>query len=139
MANRRKTLIVDRRFQYQIVGIVVLCGASTSVIATLGLRLLSTKVLAILEAMGGTDEMKASVLTQFSQMSIQFILLTAVSIGWAWILTIYISNRITGPVRNMMQTLDRHSNGDKEARVKLRARDYFKPLADKINQILEQK
>ena len=53
-----------------------------------------------------------------------------------WIIALEVSHRIAGPIFRIEKELDTRISGDKIGPIKLRRRDEFKILTDKINQLL---
>jgi methyl-accepting chemotaxis protein len=135
----RKRLFVDRRIQAQLIGVVLACGIFTSLILTLGLNIVDYRVQEILTAHSVGSEVQEAISLEFRQAFIQFGLLTLISVGWAWILSLFLTHRIVGPIRNITRTLDFYTGGEKALRIKLRKKDHFQDLAEKINKALDSK
>jgi methyl-accepting chemotaxis protein len=138
-SNKRKSLIVDKPLQYRIISLVVGSGTVICLITIFGLYLLFQRMMAALSQVDPDSEATIQVLTQFNAMTLLFIVLAIVAIAWSYVSALYLSNRIAGPIYNISKVLDDHSQGDRSSRVTLRKADFFQPLAERVNRMLDEK
>jgi hypothetical protein len=68
------------------------------------------------------------------------ILVRALPVGFAVVVfSVLFSHRIAGPLKRLQRTCADYAEGESLPRVSLRKRDYFKPLAIKLNYLMEMK
>jgi methyl-accepting chemotaxis protein len=139
VANKRKSLIIDKPLQYRIISLVVGSGAVICLISIFGLYLLSRRIVTALSEIEPSSEATIQVLTHFNALTVAFIILSMVAIAWAYVSALVLSNRIAGPIYNISKVLDGYAQGDKVRRITLRRNDFFQPLAEKINRALDDK
>lgn len=54
-----------------------------------------------------------------------------------FVIALELSHRIAGPLRRIEKELDKMISGEKRGPIKIRKKDAFKPLVDKINKLLK--
>ncbi len=71
---------------------------------------------------------------------LQAILARALLVGFAVVVfSILFSHRIAGPLKRLQRACADYATGEPIPSVSLRRRDYFKPLAVKLNRLMEMK
>lgn len=69
-----------------------------------------------------------------------FFISGAVNLGLSVFMTMFISNKFAGPIYRLEKELDLFISGEKkEFSVNFRRTDYLRPLAQKINEVLQKK
>ena len=136
--SNREQKIVNRALQYKVIAAVAASGLSVSVGTLICLKVLSLQIDELLEIGQVSPELALVVTDSISQMSGYFILLVFLSVFLAWSTALYLSNRIAGPVYNMVRVLDRHLAGEKNLEIKIRDNDYFLELVERLNKILKE-
>lgn len=139
MNHKRSTLLIDKKLQLRLIGLIVIFGVLISLISLLALQLLSQRIFEAASQAELPMETKLYLMRELSQTTVMLIVLMALSVFTSWLVGLYFSHRIAGPIRNMQNTLDSFLNGQTEARVRLRKHDHFGELAEKINQTLDSK
>jgi hypothetical protein len=139
MIEKRQTLMIDRKLQLRMIGLIVVFGALISLISLLALQLLSQRIFTLASQAEIPLETRMLLMRELSQTTLVLILFMALSLAVSWLVGLYFSHRIAGPIRNMQNTLDAYLKGDSQARVRLRKTDHFEELAEKINQTLNHK
>lgn len=137
--KKRSQFIVDKGVQYKFIGLSIGYACAICLVSIFGLQILSRQIVDTLDQTSSPPEVSLQIIEKINLVSLQFIGLTAVVLLFAWFGGLYFSNRIAGPIYGMMRTIDRYLEGDREARVQTREKDYFTPLADKINDLLSAK
>lgn len=138
MKDNRAQVIIDPKFQYQIMGVLISGGIGVCAIFLLGLYFFMSKIFSFLEtAEGLSSDAKIELYMNWTQMLYMMIALVGFSVFIIWLWAKNFTNKIAGPVFNMNRTLDGFIAGDKTKRIKLREKDYFKELSEKINQALD--
>ena len=122
MENQRRTLIVDRQFQFQLILEVLLITFISINVVVIAIFLLGS---------GTMVPADTSLLLGVGIASVEIVALLVI----LW-LARSLSNRIAGPVYRVCRTIEAVSNGDLTARVQLRERDHFGEQADNINKAL---
>jgi len=118
MVNRRKTVVINSRFQYQ----YALVAAAASVLLVNLFIIISTLM----------PDYDGFLLNGWHTLivGVAEILLIA-GVWWGSLVS---SHRIAGPVHVFVRELETLSEGDFTTRVRLRRQDLFQPEADAINQ-----
>ena len=117
MQNRRKTIVINKKFQHQY--------ALLMVVGTV----LFTNILIILRALFPGDE--PFYLSMGTAITIA--LIETVLIAGVWFISLRLTHRIAGPVYVFCREIEAFANGDLSARIRLRKGDMFLEEADKIN------
>ena len=118
MDNRRKTILINKPFQYQ----------HSLLIAALAVLLVNGFLIARLLFPG--DSPLDMTFGQLTGLAVLELLLIAV----VWYASLKASHRIAGPVFVFVREIARLGNGDLNAKVVLRDKDMFQPEAQQINQ-----
>lgn len=139
MADHRKVKVVDRKLQFQIIGIVVSTGGIISLISTLGLRMITSEVMALLDTSDVNDALTVKVMMQLNQMSMYIVVFAALSMVIAWTGALYLSHRVAGPIYNINRALEDFLDGNDDVKITLRKHDFFPELAAKINKVFESR
>lgn len=137
--SNREQKIVNRALQYKIIAVVGASGLSVSVGTLICLKFLSLQIDELLEIGQVSPDLAAIVTDSINQMSGYFILLVFLSVFLAWSTALYLSNRIAGPIYNIVRVLDRHLAGEKNLEIKIRDNDYFAELVERLNKVLKDK
>lgn len=117
MDNRRKIIVINKKFQYQFSLLI----ASLAVLVANGFIIVRMVV-------PGTEPLMLSSSTIMGLAAIEFVLIAAI-----WYGALKASHRIAGPVHVFTRELIRLGNGDLGARIMLRERDEFHAEAEQIN------
>ncbi len=136
MSGPRSQKIVNRRLQYRIILMVARSGLLVSLGALLCFKLLSIQLYELL-MIGQVDHDMAMIVSEaVQQMSVYFSFLVILSVFLGWSTSLFISNRIAGPIFNITRVLDRHLAGEKDLKITIRGKDYFSELVERLNQVL---
>lgn len=129
--NRRRVLVVDRELQRTFVTQVVTVPMVAILATVVVVGVFCWKLQAEAEASGqplvSLVPLFAAVLTFFLASSFAMFHYAAA-----------VSNRVAGPQVNVRRTVERYLAGDRNARVKLRQRDYLHGVADDVNRLLDE-
>jgi len=117
MDNRRKTIVINRPFQFQ----------HSLMIAALTVLLLNGFLIARLLSPG--DQPLGMTTGQLTGLAVLELLL----VGTVWYACLKASHRIAGPVYVFAREIGRLGNGDLRARIVLREKDNFRPEAEQMN------
>lgn len=137
--NNRKELIIDPKLQYRIMTMIISVGVSVCVTFLCGLYFFMKTVFDFLDKLEGLSiDSKIMLFSHWNNMLYLLIVLVGITIFGTWLWAKSFTNKIAGPIYSMNRTLDSYLAGDKSARIKLREKDYFSNLGEKINQTLEK-
>jgi methyl-accepting chemotaxis protein len=139
MINKRKRIVVNRALQYRIAGLVVASGVAIMLFAFVGLYILSTRLIEVLETAAPGADVSFLVINEINHILVLYAPLVAASLVTSWVAALYLSNRIAGPVYNMERVLDEFAEGKKTSRIVLRKDDFMGTLAERINRALDAK
>ena len=118
MDNRRKTIVINKKFQYQY----------SLLIAALAVLLVNGFIIVRLLFPGEQPlDLTPQVATGLAV--VEFILIAAI-----WYGSLRASHRIAGPVHVFAREIARLGEGDLNARITLRDKDLFQPEAEQMNQ-----
>ncbi|TNE79809.1 MAG: methyl-accepting chemotaxis protein [Gammaproteobacteria bacterium] len=121
MENRRKTVVINSRFQYQ----YALVAAAASVLLINLFIIVSTLM----------PDYHGFLLNGWHTLIVAVIeILLIVGVWWGSLLA---SHRIAGPVYVFVRELEALSEGDFTTRINLRRQDLFHPEAEAINQSID--
>lgn len=118
--NRRRTIVINKKFQYQY----------SLLIAALAV-LLVNGFLIVRMLMPGSDPLDLS-----SGDALAIALVEIVLVGGIWYASLRASHRIAGPVYVFSREFNKLGQGDLTARINLRDKDMFRPEAEQINKSL---
>lgn len=135
-ANRRRRLIVDKAFQYRLIGLLLGIWAANSLFSSIILYYFYEghilQFYHLVPRSGMVPLLSAPVL--FS-VAIGFILLFGmVLVG---IIGVYLSNQIAGPLYRVKLSLDRVTGGDVNFDIRFRDRDFLEDLPGYFNRMLQ--
>ena len=117
MDNRRKTIVINKKFQYQY-SLLIVAVAVLLVNGFIVVRMLFPGEQALALTTGVTMSVAA----------VEFILITSI-----WYGSLKASHRIAGPVYVFAREIGKLGNGDLTASIKLRDKDMFQPEAATMN------
>lgn len=117
MDNRRKTIVINKKFQYQY----------SLLIAALAVLLVNGFILLRMLFPGG-QSLALSTQMIIGIAAVEFILIAAI-----WYGSLRASHRIAGPVYVFAREISRLGEGDLNARIVLRDNDMFQPEAEQMN------
>lgn len=117
MDNRRKTIVINKKFQYQY-SLLIAALAVLLVNGFIILRLLFP----------GEQPLILTTQMAFGLAAVEFILIAAI-----WYGSLKASHRIAGPVYVFAREISRLGEGDLNARIALRDHDMFQAEADQMN------
>jgi methyl-accepting chemotaxis protein len=117
MDNRRKTIVINKKFQYQ----YALLIAALAVLLVNGFILLRM-------LFPGEQPLILSTQMIIGIAAVEFILIAAI-----WYGSLKASHRIAGPVYVFAREIARLGEGDLNARIVLRDKDMFQPEAEQMN------
>jgi nitrogen fixation/metabolism regulation signal transduction histidine kinase len=137
--SNREQKIVNRALQYKVIAVVAASGLSVSIGTLICLKVLSLQIDELLEIGQVSPDLAVVVTDSIGQMSGYFLLLVFLSVFLAWSTALYLSNRIAGPIYNIVRVLDRHLDGEKNLEIKIRDNDYFAELVERLNKVLKEK
>lgn len=124
MNNKRRTLIVDRQFQFHLILEALLTAFLTINVIVIAMFLM---------LYGTVIPAELGLLLAITIAAIELVALSLI----LWI-TRRLSNRIAGPVYRICRTLEAVALGNLNARIQLRANDHFAEQARNINTALSQ-
>jgi methyl-accepting chemotaxis protein len=129
MRQRRRIKVVDGRFQYRMIAI------SLTVVAV-GLLIVAAATVLFYLASGGPSGFPEP---ESFRLVLPALLLNDLAIMALVIAVgIFTTHRIAGPVYRIKSDIDRVLSGEAGVRVRLRGRDSFPDLAEKVNQLIER-
>ena len=117
MDNRRKTIVINKKFQYQY----------SLLIAAMAVLLINGYIIFRM-LFPGTEQLGLSPQMTLGLGAVEFLLISAI-----WYGSLKASHRIAGPVYVFAREITRLAEGDLGARVVLRDEDMFQPEAEQIN------
>lgn len=120
MDNRRHTIVINKRFQYQ----------HSLLIAALAVLLVNGFII-IRMLLPGEHPLYLPTSMAVGLALVEFILIAAI-----WFGSLRASHRIAGPVYVFTREIARLGDGDLGARIALRDRDMFQPEAEQMNKSL---
>lgn len=135
----RKIRIVDRRVQYRLIGVVAVSGALICLMAVFGVRMISSEIMNVLIDNDVNQTVVIELLSKLNKISLYLVVFISATLACAWTAATYLSNRVAGPIFNIVRALDEYLDGNKARRIVTRKHDFFDPLVDKINAVLEEK
>lgn len=139
MKETRKKFIIDPQFQYQVMGIIISGGLFVCFIFLAGLYYFMNKTFDFLNNLDAlSTDAKIELFSSWNNMLYFLIGLVGISIFAIWLWAKVFTNKIAGPIYNMSAKLDAYISGDKSARIKLREKDFFTGLAERINKALDK-
>jgi methyl-accepting chemotaxis protein len=120
MDNRRRTIVINKKFQYQY----------SLLIAALAVLLVNGFIIVRI-LLPGEQPLYFSTDLALSLAAVEFLLIAAI-----WYGSLKASHRIAGPVFVFAREISRLAEGDLGARVALRDKDMFQPEAEQVNRSL---
>jgi methyl-accepting chemotaxis protein len=117
MDNRRKTIVINKKFQYQYSLLIVALAV-----------LLVNGVIIIRMLFPGEHPLALTTSMTAGLAVVEFILIASI-----WYGSLKASHRIAGPVYVFAREIDKLGSGDLTARISLREKDMFQPEADQMN------
>ncbi len=135
--NNRKKYIIFRRLQYEILLSVTASGVLIYLISYFGFQYLIGKIFLALDFAGVKDELILAIVQDINQSLLYILVLTSASLLLTWVVALYLSNRIAGPIYKINKVIDEHLSGNESIRIHTRKNDFFKELAEKINQLMD--
>jgi hypothetical protein len=117
MDNRRKTIVINKKFQYQY----------SLLIAALAVLLVNGFILTRM-LFPGDNPLDMSSATALGVAVVEFLLIAGI-----WYGSLKASHRIAGPVYVFAREIARLGEGDLNAHIMLRDRDMFQPEAQQMN------
>ena len=138
MIEKRRTAIVAKRLQFQVVVSVMVSGLSIYIISTVGLRLLANQIFEVLELVEIKPELTMRFAESVTKSEFYFLGFTSLALILSSIAALYLSHRIGGPIYQINLVLDKRLAGNKEIRIKTRKNDFFHELVEKLNTILDE-
>jgi methyl-accepting chemotaxis protein len=118
MDNRRKTIVINKKFQYQY----------SLLIAALAVLLVNGFIITRM-LFPGEHPLELSTSLAMGVAAVEFLLISAI-----WYGSLKASHRIAGPVYVFAREIARLGEGDLNARIALRDKDMFQPEAEQMNQ-----
>jgi methyl-accepting chemotaxis protein len=117
MDNRRKTIVINKTFQYQY----------SLLIAALAVLLVNGFII-VRMLFPGEHPLELSSSLTMGVAAVEFLLISAI-----WYGSLKASHRIAGPVYVFAREVARLGEGDLNARISLRDKDMFQPEAEQMN------
>lgn len=117
MDNRRVTIVINKKFQYQ----YALLVAALAVLLVNGFIIVRM-------VLPGSDPLDISTPVTISLAVVEFVLVTAI-----WYGSLKASHKIAGPVYVFAREIEKLCSGDLSARIALRDKDMFQPEAEQMN------
>jgi methyl-accepting chemotaxis protein len=117
MDNRRKTIVINKKFQYQY----------SLLVAALTVLLVNGFII-VRMLFPGEQPLELSTQMMIGIAAVELILIAAI-----WYVSLMASHRIAGPVYVFAREITRLGAGDLNARIVLRDTDMFQPEAEQMN------
>lgn len=134
---KRRTYLIDRDFQLRMMRMIVLSGLSVCVVSVVVIYAFLSWLFTTLK---DSHALPISVVDDLNSISGMLLGLAGIVVAINLILilvwALVYSNRVAGPVYNMKKTLDAYLAGNTSVQIKLRQKDYFFELAEKINRAM---
>lgn len=145
--HRRRKYLVDPKFQYWLIGRVMILAVMIIVVSLLILATVYNMYSGITVELiqpapfDASSEMRSVITGGQSLFSLLWPVLSVCVLGTLFVTFIFgivISHRMAGPVYSMQRTLTRLADGDLSIQTELRKKDAFKPMNDTINHLGKQ-
>ncbi len=125
----RRTRVVDGRLQYRLIAVML-----ATVVAGLLLFAAALGVYALIARSTGRGPSDAQLLLILPALLINDLAIMVVII----IAGIVMTHRLAGPAYRIEADIERALSGERGVRIRLRRRDAYADLAEKVNQLLER-
>lgn len=135
MFNRRKKYFVKQKLQFKYLAFVFLAMLIPTVICCGALYYLIWQTIAAEIAI--PEALEEHVIPALREVNIILLVIIPLIFFIMLLIAFYISHKIAGPVYRVEKELEEIIKGDYSRRIKLRANDELKELAEGINQLLD--
>jgi len=132
--NQRRKKYIGTSFQKRLLFLVFASAVIPAVILAACLYYLIFHMLSL--QMVFPEAIAYNVMPVLKQVNTLIIIALPVSLFLIWIVALELSHRVAGPLYRMEKELDERISGHKHGPIKLRRRDEFKLLADKLNKLI---
>jgi hypothetical protein len=132
--NSRKKKYIGTSFQKRLLFLVFASAVIPAVILAACLYYLIFHMLSL--QMVFPEAIAYNVMPVLRQVNLLIFIALPVSLVLIWVIALELSHRIAGPLYRMEKELDERINGSKHGPIRLRAKDEFKLLADKLNKLI---
>ena len=135
-SNRRRRLIVDKAFQYRLIGLLLAIWTANSLFFSIILYYFyEGHILQFYHLVPRSGMVPLLSVPVLFSVAISFVLLFGmVLVG---IIGVYLSNQIAGPLYRVKMSLDRVSGGDVNFDIRFRDRDFLEDLPGYFNRMLQ--
>jgi len=134
---KRRQYLIDPNLQLRMMRMIVISGLSVCIVSVVSIYIFLNW---LFQTLKDSHAIPISVIDDLSSISGMLLGLAGIIVAINLILilfwSLFYSHRVAGPVYNMKKTLDSYLAGNTSVRVKLRQKDYFFELAEKINSVL---
>ena len=134
----RKRYLIDKEFQTRFALEMVLFVVVVPFLVWVTALMLGVQALSPATAAAANENHGALMLAVFKQQWLPMVLLYAFNMAVVYLLIVYHSHRIAGPVYRFADTLKRIGDGDLTQQVKLRKHDFLKDLGSEINRLAQE-
>ncbi|MFA5157394.1 MAG: hypothetical protein WC532_08465 [Candidatus Omnitrophota bacterium] len=133
-SNQRRKKYIGTSFQRRLLFLVFASAVIPAVILAACLYYLIFHMLSL--QLVFPEAIAYNVMPVLRQVNTLIIIALPVSLFLIWIIALELSHRIAGPLYRMEKELDERISGQKHGPIRLRAKDEFKLLADKLNKLI---
>ena len=127
---RRRQLVVNRRFQYQFIAIMLMVLLLLTAAALAGVYYALQMTLQIFELLN--DPVTVSLFTMVGLCVAMELLIIAPFVAWIGVL---LTHRVAGPMVRIQAALNRMAEGHHDIHLTLRKGDALRELADAVNRL----
>ena len=131
---RRKKYLINRSIQFRYMGMIAIFVVFFSAIT--GWSIYLTTWITIIERIRGEPRLHQILDELFRILLFRSLIVIVAGICVAFIITLFISHRIAGPMFRMRRTLDELGRGVIPRKVTLRKKDEFKELSEALNSVI---
>lgn len=132
--RRRYLRLLDKKFQFKVLLLVLLLVVATHLIFAVSIYHDIGKTSKILNYM--VPEVAEGIRNLKVQVILNMFLTIAASSAVVVILSLYFTNRISGPLFNMTRVMRKLATGDFNQSVRIRTKDELKSFADEMNNMI---
>jgi signal transduction histidine kinase len=133
-SNQRRKKYLGTSFQKKMLFLVFVSAVIPAVIVAVCLYYFIFHLLAL--QMVFPEAIAYNVMPVLHKVNMVVAIALPLSLLLIWIVALELSHRVAGPIYRMEKELDERINGHKHGPIRLREKDEFKLLADKLNKLI---
>ena len=134
MKNKRKTKYLGTSLQNKLLFVIFASAVIPATIVAIGMYYIIFNLLAWQIVI--PEIIANNVIPVLRKVNMIIALAVPVALLLIWIIALELSHRIVGPLYRMEKELDERINEQRSGPIKLRKKDEFKALADRLNKLL---